>query len=78
VQDAVRKEHRELGDQVVPVGSRLAPSRRHAEDDVAQDIAREIGQWAVALGKGQNVRGAILPAVCAIQLLNRRVSGQHN
>jgi hypothetical protein len=42
VQDPVRQKHRQLGDQIAPVRSRLSPGCRHAQDDVAKQVAREM------------------------------------
>src|SRR5580704_4845634 len=78
VQDSVRQQHRQLGEHVAPMCARLAPSRRHAENDVAQEVAGEVSQGALALREGQNVGGPVLAPVGAIQLLNRRVSGQND
>ena len=66
VQNPVCQKHRQLGEQIAPVRPRLSPRGRYAQDDVAEQVAREMTERPFALSKCQDVGRSILSSIGAV------------
>lgn len=83
VEDSVHGQQRQLVVQGDGMDGRLPVRGLHGYDYVAQSLPRVVGfgeEWragnVVALRKGEHVRGLVLAAVVAVQLVNRGVVGE--
>ena len=78
VQEPVRQEHRELGDEVAFPGFCLAAGRRDADDDVPEQTVGQVAELALVLREREDVSRAILPAIEAIEFLYLIVAREEN
>ena len=73
MEQAVREEHRDLGQYGPPSRRCLLSRGGDADDDIAQEIAREPREIPFAHGECEDVRGAIFSTVGFVQLLDLNV-----
>jgi hypothetical protein len=70
VKQAVRQEHRQLGDEIAFALVGLAARGRDAHDDVSQQAVRLVSVLAFVLRESQHVGGSILTAIDPVQFLD--------
>ncbi len=78
VQEPVRQEHRELGDEVAFPGFCLAAGGRDADDDVPEQTVGQVAELALVLREREDVGRAILPAIEAIEFLYLIIAREEN
>ncbi len=75
VQQAVGEQHGDLRHELSTVLNRLLSGGGNTHDDVAQERASKLGEFALAHRKSKHVCRAIFPAIGFVQVLNLIIAG---